>query len=68
MILNDFKQNIVQLINNSNLSVEIVYYVLKDVTAEISNLYNQELQKEQLMKEQQKQEGEKKEENNNDVK
>ena len=52
MILNDFKQQIVQLINNSGLSVEMVYYILKDLMNEVAVTYNQQLQKEKEEKEQ----------------
>lgn len=47
MILNDFKQRISNIINNSGLSIEVIYYVFKDIFTEIENLYFLELQKEQ---------------------
>jgi len=47
MILNNFKQQIFKVINNSNLSIEVVYYVFKDIFIEIEKLYFSELQKEQ---------------------
>lgn len=47
MILNNFKQQIFKVINNSNLSIEAVYYVFKDIFIEIEKLYFSELQKEQ---------------------
>lgn len=47
MILNDFKQQISSIINNSGLSIEAIYYVLKDIFIEIEKLYFLELQKEQ---------------------
>lgn len=47
MILNDFKQRISNIINNSGLSIEAIYYVFKDIFIEIEKLYFLELQKEE---------------------
>jgi hypothetical protein len=47
MILNDFKQKIAEDINNSNLTIDAIYYVLKDIFNEVAMLYEQQLQREQ---------------------
>ena len=46
MILNDFKEKIVLDINNSGLTIDGVYFVMKDIMNEITSLYNQQLQAE----------------------
>ena len=47
MILNDFKQKIAEDINSSNLTIDAIYYVLKDIFNEVAMLYEQQLQREQ---------------------
>lgn len=47
MLLNDFKINILNIINKSKISVDGVYYVLKDILNEVAEIYNQQLIKEQ---------------------
>lgn len=37
------KQNIVQLIGESELPVGVIYYILKDLFEDITNAYNQSL-------------------------
>lgn len=44
--INVFKDNLTQVINNSQLPIGIVYYVLKDVLSDIQNLYNETLNRE----------------------
>lgn len=44
--MNTLKQNIVNVINESQLNVEEVYYVMKDLMEEIINGYNQQLRQE----------------------
>lgn len=50
LILNNLKQQIVDLINNSKLSIDAVYFVLRDIYIEIEKLYQQEVYKEQQQK------------------
>lgn len=60
MILRDLRKNIEDIVNQSNLSIDCIYFVFKDLMNEIENIYNQEIQREFI--EQQKK---KEEENNN---
>lgn len=46
MILNDFKNKIINIINTSELSAEAIYYVMKDIMYDITNQYNALLQQE----------------------
>lgn len=46
MVLNDFKNNIIKIINESNLTIDAVYYVMKDIMGDIVEQYNLTLQKE----------------------
>lgn len=46
MILNDFREKIISDINNSGLSIDGVYFVMKDIMNEITSLYNQQIQAE----------------------
>ena len=43
MKLYNFKQQLVRLINTSQLTVEEVFYVMKDVLNEITQNYNQQI-------------------------
>ena len=47
MILNDLRVNITKVLNQSGLSIDVIYYVMKDIMNEVTNLYNQQLQLEQ---------------------
>ena len=47
MILNDLRVNITKVLNQSGLSIDVIYYVMKDIMNEVTNLYNQQLQWEQ---------------------
>ena len=60
MVLRDLRKNIEDIVNQSNLSIDCIYFVFKDLMNEIENVYNQEIQREFI--EQQKR---KEEENNN---
>lgn len=60
MVLRDLRKNIEDIVNQSNLSIDCIYFVFKDLMNEIENIYNQEIQREFI--EQQKK---KEEENNN---
>ena len=61
MILRDLRKNIEDIVNQSNLSIDCIYFVFKDLMNEIENVYNQEIQREFI--EQQKRKDE--EDNNN---
>lgn len=43
MKLYGFKQQLVSLINNSRLTVEEVYYVMKDLLNEVTQNYNNQI-------------------------
>ena len=47
MGINTFKDNLINLVSNSQLPVGVIYYILKDVVAEIEKIYNESLAKEQ---------------------
>lgn len=44
MILNDFKDKIYKDINESNLSIDAIYYVMKDIMNDIVNAYNRQIE------------------------
>ena len=48
MILTDFRKNITDSINQSNLSIDVIYFVMKDIMNEIVGLYNQQLRQEEI--------------------
>lgn len=50
--INDFKKNIVDMINQSGLPVGIIYYVVKDLFSDITNAYELTLKNEQETAEQ----------------
>lgn len=62
MILNNFRQQISDIINNANLSIDAVYFVMKDIFGEIEKLYYLQLQKENEIKNKQIEESENREE------
>ena len=62
LVLKDFRKKCEDLINNSQLPIDAVYFVLKDVFNEVADIYNQEIQKEEENKRQQQQEEEQKNE------
>ena len=45
-LINVFKENVSNVINNSQLPIGIVYYVLKDLLSEVEKIYTKSLQKE----------------------
>lgn len=47
MILNDFRKKLITTINESNLSIDCIYFVFKDVLSEITENYNMIAKKEQ---------------------
>lgn len=46
MVLRDLRKNIEDIVNQSNLSIDCIYFVFKDLMNEIENVYNQEIQRE----------------------
>ncbi len=46
MLLNDLKEKISEIIMNSRLPVDAIYFVIKDIFKEVEQLYYLELQKE----------------------
>lgn len=65
--INVFKENLINLIGNSQLPIGITYYVLKDVFVDIERLYNETLVKEQEILETSLKENEDKNENNEET-
>lgn len=52
--INNVYQSLIQIIQNSNLSIGIIYFIIKDIYNEVSLLYQSELNKQieqQAMKE-----------------
>ena len=39
MILNELRQQISEVINNAHLSIDAVYFVMKDIFEEVERLY-----------------------------
>ena len=62
LVLKDFRKKCEDLINNSQLPIDAVYFVLKDVFNEVVDIYNQEIQKEEENKRQQQEREQKDEE------
>lgn len=46
LVLRDFRKKCEDIINNSGLPIDAVYYILKDIFEEVTNIYNQEMIKE----------------------
>ena len=46
MVLEDLKEQIIKTVNESRLSIDSVYYVMKDVMMEVSSLYERALRQE----------------------
>ena len=46
MILRDLRKNIEDIVNQSNLSIDCIYFVFKDLMNEIENVDDQEIQRE----------------------
>ena len=56
----NFKNQLIDLINSSNLTIEQIYYILKDLFDDVTRQYNFEIQKN--LEKQQKEEIEQKKE------
>lgn len=46
MVLNDLKQKIIAMLNESRLPIDGIYYVTREVMQEVEMAYNQALQQE----------------------
>lgn len=57
MVLRDLRKNIEDIVNQSNLSIDCIYFVFKDLMNEIENVYNQEIQRE-FIEQQKRKDGE----------
>lgn len=58
MILYQFRKQIEDIINNSGMSIDAVYYILKDVMNEVTTVYNIEIEKEELKRQEEKEQDE----------
>jgi hypothetical protein len=47
MLLNDLRKNITDTIIQSNLSIDCIYFVLRDIMTEVVDLYNKQLENEE---------------------
>ena len=63
LIMNQSKMELINLINSSNLTVEQIYYILKDLFEDVARQYNAMIAEEQRKE---KEEKEKKEEEKTD--
>lgn len=50
MVLNNFRKQIIETINKSGLSVDCVYFVLKDIMNDVVTQYNQLIEIEEQKK------------------
>lgn len=64
--IEETKNQIINVINNSGLPIGVIYYLFKDINTEVANEYGMALNAERQM--QLQQEAKKQEENNDDVK
>ena len=62
MQLEDFKKEVINVVNDSHLPIDVVYYVFKDIMGEIANTYSQTLQQEAVEKQKQQEENQTEEE------
>lgn len=46
MLLNDTKQDIINILNSSNLPIDAIYYVVREVLQEVEATYNKVLAEE----------------------
>ena len=64
MIFRNFRKQIENIINQSGLPIDAIYFILKDVLAEVSEIYQKEMTKEDQEAAAAAQEKEEDEENN----
>ena len=50
MILRNLRKQIENIINNSGLPIDAIYFVLKDILNEVTEIYNNEIAKEEIQK------------------
>lgn len=62
MVLRDLRKNIEDIVNQSNLSIDCIYFVFKDLMNEIENIYSQEIQREFIEQQKKNEEEDNKEE------
>ena len=48
MVLNDLKQNIINMLNESRISIDAIYYVVREVMQEVETAYNRVLEEEKM--------------------
>lgn len=60
--IEQFKNKIIDLTNETGLNIGIIYYVFKDLYQSVEQLYHQQIQNDYIKYQQEKQENEKKEE------
>ena len=53
--IENVKQNIIDVINNSQLPIGVIHYLLKDISKEVANEYNKTLMFEQQQRQQKQQ-------------
>ena len=53
MVLNDLKQNIINMLNESRISIDAIYYVVREVMQEVEAAYNRVLEEEKMQAAQQ---------------
>jgi len=46
----ELKEQLIKDLNEANLPIDAVYYVLKDIVEEVSSVYNQQIQQLQMEK------------------
>ena len=66
MILKDFRKQIEDIINQSGLSIDAVYFVLKDILNEVTQIYANVAQEEELQQIALKEQEEREKEDTND--
>ena len=64
MILKDFRKQIEDIINQSGLSIDAVYFVLKDILNEVTQIYENVAKEEELQAVLKEQEDKEKEDTN----
>lgn len=50
MILRKLRKQIEDIINQSGLPIDAIYFVIKDILNEVSEIYNNEVTKEEMQK------------------
>ena len=66
MILKDFRKQIEDIINQSGLSIDAVYFVLKDILNEVTQIYENVAKEEELQAALEEQEKKEKERTNDE--